>query len=90
MGVLNIPYALGMELRDTGKFGMILPPGIILTLNLTTFTAGDDSWITRNIFLIDEILPAAEEIWKFHESFGNLMIEEYMWVFIFGNYKSIL
>ncbi len=30
MGVLNIPYALGMELRDTGKFGIVLPPGIIV------------------------------------------------------------
>jgi len=30
LGELGIPYSMGMELRDTGRYGFLLPPSQII------------------------------------------------------------
>ena len=52
LGEAGIPYAYAMELRDTGRYGFILPP--------------------------EQIIPAAEEIWAFHVSAAQSIIEEFV------------
>jgi len=52
LGEAGIPYAYAMELRDTGRYGFILPP--------------------------EQIIPAAEEVWAFHVSAAQSIIEEFV------------
>ena len=37
LGEAGIPYSYGMELRDTGSYGFILPPGQIIP-------TGEETW----------------------------------------------
>ena len=53
LGELGIPYSYGMELRDTGMYGFLLPPDQIIP-------TGEEAWafhLTVARELIKEFVP---------------------------------